>query len=252
MKNNVAIGALGVIFLLSGCAFDYYMPATQSVPLFTQKGDVKTLVSASLDKENYVGEVQCAYSMLDHVAISASFMGTGTKNNSQFDQPDGVAFNAALGYYKTFSESIVFETYGGIGTYSRYRRYNPEYALIQYDNVSDINAMNLFVQPNLGYVAPNFEFALSSRIAQWSFTKVENRTTPGTDEYDRLQQIARGKNFVLFEPALTLRGGTEYKKIQIQFVKTLPDRVNGKRLFDTFHISASLILVFPKGSQKNR
>ena len=252
MKNNVAIGALGVVLLLSGCAFDYYMPATQSVPLFTQKGDVKVLASAGLDKENYVGEVQCAYSMLDHLSISGAFSGMGGKKNDQFIQPDGVAFDVALGYYKSFSESIVFETYGGIGAYSRYPRYNPDYALSKYDDISDINAMNLFVQPNLGYVAPNFEFAFSTRIAQWSFTKVENRAAPGTDEYDRLQQIARGKNFVVFEPALTLRGGSEYQKIQIQIVKTLPDKVNGKRLFDTFHISAGLILVFPKGSQKNR
>ncbi len=242
MKNYVAIGILGIAAILSSCTRYYYMPATHSVPLFTRQGDLKLSAGAGCGESTYSFDMQGAYSILDHFSVSVGCMGIGSQEEKLFNEPDGLSFDAAAGLYLPLSKGIVFETYGGIGGYNQHNQSggsNNAYP-------SDVTAMRLFLQPDVGYVSRKFEIAFSSRITKLNFTKVKQDLVAGTNDYIRLTQISRDKMYTLVEPAITVRFGGEDLKFQVQLIKPFPEEFKGERLFDTFHVNVGFIMTFPK------
>ncbi|MDP4270686.1 MAG: hypothetical protein Q8909_11250, partial [Bacteroidota bacterium] len=198
MKNFVCILGMGIALILSGCTHYYYLAETQNVPLFTQKGDLKVSGGVGCGEGTYNAEMQGAYSILDYLSASVGVMGMGSEK-ALFEESGGTTFHGARGFYSPVGKSMVFETYGGLGGYYQHNHYqNGTY-------ISDITAMRMFLQPNLGYVSKSFEMAISTRISKLNYSKVSQNLPTAMVEYARLTQIARDKQYLLVEPALTLR-----------------------------------------------
>ena len=112
---------------------------------------------------------------------------------------------------------------------------------------SDVSFIKIFIQPSIGMTFNGFDFAFSTRFNRLSFNKTDNQIDKLSNEYefDKLNTIAQTKNFLFFEPALTIRGGWKYLKVQLQGA-TASYLNNEHYHFDQYHISIGLNVAIAK------
>jgi hypothetical protein len=80
--------------------------------------------------------------------------------------------------------------------------------------VISANVLRYGIQPNFGFKSKYFSAAISSRIVNLNYSNID-----GDLVYDGMSQrvyLDDNKSNFLFEPALTLRGGLERIKFQLQ------------------------------------
>ena len=63
-----------------------------------------------------------------------------------------------------------------------------------------------------------FDIALSSGFSRLNFRKIDKSVDPNSMYYDDLVELEGTKTSFLFEPALTVRGGWESVKLQLQYL----------------------------------
>jgi hypothetical protein len=71
------------------------------------------------------------------------------------------------------------------------------------------------IQPNFGYKSNNFSAALSSRVVNLTYSNIEGDLI--FDGVDQVNYLKDNSSNFLIEPALTLRGGFEKIKLQLQY-----------------------------------
>ena len=245
MTIRIYIGLLAV--LLSSCSHYYYMPNAHNVPLFKEKNEYRATVALGGGKETNTTEVQAAYSVTDNVAVMANFMAAqgGKKTSSNWAR--GYYADAALGYYKPLDDYMVFEVYGGFGLSSQHHQYG---GYGSGGNV-DLNFSKLFVQPSFGVSFEKLDVALSTRIGQVYFFEMtsEGILNSSTEIYS-LGEITANRTSYLLEPALTVRGGWKYLKLQIQL--GLAQNLNNPGLkFEKMNLNFGLHLSLPNLRKAN-
>ena len=119
----------------------------------------------------------------------------------------GNLIEAGVGFFKPIGKHFVFETYGGFGqgsvtNNSRIGR-------------STFKLSRYFIQPSIGFTTPWFDIAASARFCELSYNQLDSGKTISTDKTE-LDYITDNKTSLLFEPALTIRGGWKYIKCQMQ------------------------------------
>lgn len=207
---------LGLIITLQSCK-TAYVPNALNVPLLQEKGELKFLVSGR--------DFQAAYAISDRVGVIANAQFVKSDHEGSPDvtvngKPDvsfaqnNSAIESGIGYLGKGERNLIYEVYGG-GGFSR-------------THIADLNANNgvlgeieakglkLFVQPNVGFATKYFDVALSSRFTA---LKYGTATTIYSKQYlidQDLDQLADNTHMFL-EPAITLRGGYKFIKIQAQF-----------------------------------
>ena len=204
------IGICTAIFLLS-CNPKYYSPNTQNVPLITQQGETCLNVSGSGNQLEFQG----AYGINDKFAIK---LNGGLFIPKDLDNGNGGSGNfieGGFGYFKPFSNNLVFETYGIVGLGSM-ENHLPGSSTTTPPTEGDISA-NIYrfgLQPNFGYKTTYFEAAVSSRIVSLNYSGVEGDLI--FDSVDQVKYLEDNNSKFLIEPAITLRGGIEKIKFQLQ------------------------------------
>src|SRR5690606_38397172 len=104
----------------------------------------------------------------------------------------------------------------------------------------DVNGLRWFVQPGIGYNTPYFEAAFTPRLSFVSFYNYSaSGYTPQEIEQEHLDpNTIENTTWVFVEPAITLRGGYKWIKLQAQYGVTLKansaDLNHGK---DFLHVS---------------
>ena len=218
MKRQLVIITFFIFaILISSCSHYYYIQNIQNVPLFKEKNELCATMALGGGDEVSTKEVQAAYSITKNIAVMADFMSASGGNVSSNNWGKGMYLDGAVGYYKSLNDIGVFEIYGGIGTSNQHHQYSTGN---HNDGTADLSFTKIFLQPSLGLTFKAFDIAISTRFSKLSFNKVDNQINLNNYEIYNLDTIALNRNSFLIEPALTLRGGWKFIKLQLQFSYT--------------------------------
>lgn len=211
MKRDALIFT-SLALILASCSPKFYSPNTHNVPLISEQGETNLSVTGNANQVEFQG----AYGVTDGFAIQAS---GGVFIPSDLDNGDGGSGNfgeIGLGYFKPITENWIFEAYGLAG-YGTLENHFPSSIENNPGTTGKISA-NIFrfgVQPNFGYKSKHFSAAVSSRFVNVSYNQVNGSFIfENKDQEDYLN--ANSSNFMI-EPALTIRGGFERFKLQVQY-----------------------------------
>ncbi len=210
---------------ITGCARYYYKPNTVNVPLFTDKGQAHINIAGGnqslFDSDEYLTffDVQAAGSPVKHLGIMANY----STQSYHTSLPDFASGNVpAKGYIAE----------AGIGAYSATGQRKSKLITDIYvgygigDVTSDVNMKfsRVFIQPGIGVGSPWFDASFNPRLCYLSFSDFNPNgrdstylDANGLYNYDFNYSIA-DQSYLFFEPAITLRGGYKFIKIQLQGV----------------------------------
>jgi len=204
-----------LVFLVVGfasCSPKFYTPNTQNVPLISEKGETNLSLSGNGNQVEFQG----AYGIAKNIALKAngglfipSDLDNGNGGSGKFIEFGG-------GYFKPITEKWIFETYGiiGIGSFENHLPSAKTVSPQTNGNIS-ANILRVGIQPNFGYKSKYFSAAVSSRIVNLSYSNIngdlifENENQPN--------YLKTNSSNFLVEPALTIKGGGEKLKLQIQY-----------------------------------
>jgi len=197
--------------LLMGCNPKFYSPNTQNVPLISEKGETNLTLSGNGNQVEFQG----AYGVTDAFAIQVN---GGLFIPSDLDNGDGgsgkfIEFGG--GYYTPVANYFVFETYGLIG-FGGVENHFPSTSGANPSSQGDVSA-NIFrfgIQPGFGYKSKYFSAAVSTRLVNLMYNNIEGDLI--FDGENQIDYLENNKSNFLLEPALTLRGGMEKLKLQLQ------------------------------------
>jgi len=223
------IGFAGLIFSISGCSNALYLPHSQNVPLFTERGQGQAVFSYN--------SVQLAGAVTDNFSVMVN---SNFNFNSQSKEPDQnnikrefesrrINLEAALGYYKKlsgpgayltfFGEDVAFEVYGGAGY--GISTYNMNMLIADLPiraNEYKATTFNFFLQPNIGFSKDNFSLAFSTRLTGLKYSKeVIANYNPDELVIEQLDQLTQS-NYLFMEPSLTIGVGIKKVKLQLQAI----------------------------------
>lgn len=184
MKNLLF---LGFLFCLLSCKETSFVPATQHVPLFTDKKQWR--IEQTINNKSF--DVGIAYAPVKHL---------GTMLNVQSSLYT-YSIEPAVGGFVYF-KPVVLELYGG------YAYVNKQSTHMFEDLVkANMKANRYFVQPSIGFHFTEYtELALSAKASYWAFTKYEYLTDDNNEA--SFLSIKDMRSFTI-EPALTFKAGTD-------------------------------------------
>jgi hypothetical protein len=200
---------------LSSCSTSLYVSNNVNVPLMREKGEVKV----NVDQSN----LQVAYAVSDHWGVMVNGFSRSYQGKEYFDH-SGRLIEAGGGYFLPLRENVIFEAYagGGMGKVDKKVTYtNAENRVIT--NTFNATGAKAFIQPSIGYGNKYFDIAFTPRFSYVKYLKF-NSSGFSSEELavDNLHQERLLKADHLFaEPALTLRAGYKFFKLQLQYGKTM-------------------------------
>jgi hypothetical protein len=154
-------------------------------------------------------DFQGAYAVTDKIGVMANVYFAGAADRMTGDEGRGRLFEGGVGYYRPVNARSVFETYGGagFGTLTLERGDG--------SRTASINGQRVFVQPAIGFTSKWFDAAVSLRLCGLHYSDIPEDLSDARD-IDAARELAEMKSSFLAEPALTLRGGWNYLKLQFQ------------------------------------
>ena len=208
--KKLIILVVGIGFF--SCNPKFYTPNTQNVPLISDKGETNLTLSGNGNQVEFQG----AYGVTDNIALQVN---GGLFNPSDLDNGNGGSgnfFEFGGGYFKPIDNNLVFETYAIVGLGS-FENHLPSTTTSNPLTKGDISAniLRIGIQPNFGYKSNHFTAAISTRLVNLSYSDIK-----GDLIFENVNQSAylkENSSNLLLEPALTLRGGFEKIKVQMQF-----------------------------------
>jgi len=200
MKNLVIL-LIGIAFV--GCGPVYYVPNTQNIPVMKEKGQTNLSFGINSSESTDGFELQGAYGLTDKMALQLNSDWVSSSDESS--SGSGHLIELGVGYYKNLSKHFVFETYGLVGFGSlKYKD--------TYESPEEISAkfIRLGVQPSISFTSKYFIASLSGRVANLNYNSVSGN-------YIDVDYLKTNNSHWLIEPALTVQGGSENVKLQLQF-----------------------------------
>ena len=212
MKNLNKLLFLVIGLGLASCSPKFYTPNTQNVPLISEKGETNLTLSGNGNQVEFQG----AYGIGKNIAIQANGGLFIPKDIDNGDGGSGKFVEFGAGYFTPVSENWVFETYGIVG-FGSFENHLPSTKSGNPQTTGDISAsiLRIGIQPNFGYKSKYFSAAVSSRIVNLSYSNIKGDLIYANENQPKYLKD-NSSNF-LIEPALTLRGGVEKIKLQVQY-----------------------------------
>ncbi len=211
MKNLLLVITAG-LFVFTSCSPKYYSPNTQNVPLISAQGEKNVTVSGN---GNQV-ELQGAMGITENIALQLNGGLYIPKDEDNGNGGKGNFIEVGGGYYKEVMPNWVFETYALAG-FGSFKNYFPS-TVVDYPSTLGNLSANIFrvgIQPNFGYKTKNFSAMVSSRLVNLSYSNIKGDLIFGGDP--QVAYLKDNKSNFLIEPALTIRGGFEKVKLQVQY-----------------------------------
>ena len=231
------LSGVACIVLLNACSHTYYIPHAQNLALFKQKGDFKICGIAGGGDYISTCELQSAYAITNNVAIAANFMQFAAGTESQ-----GTYKDVAVAYYLKPVEKLRFEIFGGYGIGRQHHDYSE---ILSPNGSADLSYRKFYVQPALGWMGDGVDLIFSMRIAEIDFYEVENNVNRKSFYYSELVDIEQSRRPSFIQPALTLRLGWQYIKVQCQVQRSFHLGSN-TYLYDRYNVGLGLQFALSK------
>lgn len=216
MMNSTlkAIIGIGTLLFLTSCNHYFYVPAVQA-PLFTEKNEFRAAASQGYGDEGSIEttNIQLAYSITKNISVMTDFMYVegGLESTGDYSHGGkGNYFDGAMGYYKLLDKNFVFEVHGGLGYSNQQHFYESKKA--------DLSLRKIFVQPSIGFTHDYFDIAFTPLISNVYYYNINNSLFSGNYVYDGINELSRQRSYFFLEPAITIRVGWKYVKVQVQFI----------------------------------
>jgi hypothetical protein len=198
------------IAILSSCSTTMYTTNAVNVPLLKEKGEIKVNLTQN--------DLQAAVAVSDNIGIIANGYYKNYEGDNSYRHSGGMG-EAGIGYLMN-RENLMIETYigGGVGKIHKQEQFtNPDNST--YMANFDANAAKGFIQSNFGLRSKYFDVALTPKF---SFVKYSNFSSANYTN-DKLKDDYLNDNrltdplYVFAEPAITVRGGYKFIKLQAQY-----------------------------------
>ena len=85
------------------------------------------------------------------------------------------------------------------------------------DEYLDVKLLKPFLQPSFGYISKYVDVILTPRIGLVSYTSHSSSLADPIQSAQTDDFFDRNKNTFVFEPGITIRGGYQRMKIQLQY-----------------------------------
>lgn len=185
---------------LSSCR-TVYAPNALNVPLLQEKGEVKATIATN--------NIQLATAVTEHVGLMANGYLNTYKSDDKTFKNNGKGAEIGIGYFGHTDQRITYEAYAGAGLYNVKMKENTT-------KTFDADAVKYFIQPAIGWISPYFEVAVSPRISVVKYAAPDIAGYTAEEQSANYFNIVDQKAHAFFEPALILRGGYKFVKIQAQ------------------------------------
>lgn len=238
MKNaqlNFQTLIILLVLFVTACNPIYYSPNTHNVPMLKAKGDVRIALHGNGDRL----EASTAFAVDNNVGLTLDGGVFFPADDEQGDGGKGQFIQVGAGYFKPITDHVVFETYGLFG-YGKVENHFPSTldSFSQTTGVLNTNLARYGIQPSIGYTSRFFDIAFSTRLCGLSYFN-----TGGSlifNNTDQVRYIEEQKAQFLIEPALTIRGGFDYLKLQLQLGSSI-NLTNKDFSQDNGHLTVGLL-----------
>lgn len=230
MKKNTIIGYTAIFALtVCSCSPIYYSGSTQNVAMLEEQGSFRAGASGNDSR----GGGEFSYAVTDHFGV----LGNGTvyfpKDDDNGNGGSGSRFEFGGLYYTKLGEKMRFETNAIVG-FGNVENHFPATA-VDYPGTNGKISANIFsygIQPALGFSSKYFQMAFSCKLFGLNYNGISgNLIYQGENQQ---QYLADNKSNFMVEPALTLRGGFEFLKLQLQFGRSLNMTNSSFKMDDNF------------------
>lgn len=198
-------------FILAGCSPIYYVPNTHNVPLLRGKGEGSLSVHGGSGR----GEVQTAYAIGEGALVMLNGAFYEKRDDRDGDGGSGGFTELGAGHYRRLGGIFIFDACGLLG-YGDFENHFPSTKAANPGTTGEINGklLRYGAQSSAGFRTAYFDAALSLRIAGLYYYDVNGSLVfGGRNQADYLMEERRQ---ALVEPAVTLRGGFDFFKLQLQ------------------------------------
>lgn len=203
------------LFVLVSCNTQMYVSNAVNAPLLKEKGEVQVALTQN--------DLQAAVGLGNSFGVMANGFYRNYKSDNNYEH-GGILGEAAIGYFKPLENNFVFETFvgGGAGRVYKQKEFIDANDA-RYIGKFDANAVKGFIQPDFGYKSRFFDAVISSRFSLVKYSSFSPENYPEEELHkDYLDNSnLTGPLFMFAEPALTLRAGYKYVKLQAQFGLTI-------------------------------
>ena len=217
MKINCQISFVALsVCLLAACSPNYYIPNTQNVPVIGAKGETNISVAGNGNQF----ELQGAVGVSDNIALQLNGGYVFPKNEDNGNGGSGKLIEGGVGYFTNISDNLLFDVYALAGVGSMENHF-PGSVSANPSTTGKISAnlARFALQPALTFHSNYFSISGSARIGSLNFSNIDGNLI--FDGVDQTKYLTDNKSNFLIEPALTLRGGIEKIKLQIQLMKSI-------------------------------
>jgi len=227
---------MAALFSLSGCVStaSFYCPNTINVPLLREQNEAHITGSIGIGDGEYgcssnMYDVNASYAITDHLGIMGSAHGFSSVDDNGINNSltnSSTMGDIGVGYYKTLDakKRLITEVYGGMG----FGTLNTT-GLV----TGNMQMYRLFVQPSIGLRTAVFDFVFSVRACDVNYhynsSPAVYAALLNAKEYEVAP--ANGSNNLFIEPAITMRLGYKFVKLQWQLMASLG---KGSFRYDSF------------------
>ena len=213
---------LAPLLAIIGCSPVFYSPSSQHIPLLSEENEFTASASYIIAESTESMALKTAYALSPHWALmgGGSFHFKGDADNTAASGHGGYV-EAGGGYFKRLGEKFVFETYGLVSFGGMNNRF-PQSVANHPNTNGKITAdlLGFGVQPAFGFKSRYFDAALSLKMSRIHYMNIQGSlvTQNRDQEIPASQQdyLSGHRNNFLLEPAITVRAGSEFLKLEFQ------------------------------------
>ncbi len=229
MRNSLACLLPLAVLLLASCKTYHYMyaPVAAPTPMFNKKGESNvtalytfgSLFRTRNETRNDGYDLQGAYAITDHLAITASFAHRRERNvydstNASSTTHTNLLYHRnttsfGMGYFTPCDTrgTAFFDLYGGYAIGRNQLEDFEGATSTSYTHFHNANTNNYYLQPGFHFnTGGNFQIALATRINTVSWFNITTDYSAAQEHSYHIDNL-HSTVFTFLEPSFTLRGG---------------------------------------------
>lgn len=204
--------------------------------------DEKGKTSLTIAGNTGQAEFLVAYGVGESVALMSDIVVVFPQNLDNGNGGSGYLIDLGVGYYKPIKTNLLFDTYALAG-FGKFDNHFPG-TIVDFPTTTGTISANLLrfgVQPSLSYHTEFFSVTGSARFASLSYLNINGSLY--VDSIDQVDFLQNNKTNFLIEPAITLRGGIEKIKLQLQYLHSFNvSNPNFPQLKDLYTVGLNFLL----------